>query len=1220
MLAAAAAVLEPRPRNNIASDLFSVIDKPELVPGQKEAFLKLRMKRILADIVHDYGKPFIDANITPIEVLFNYLLNGLRTVRAPTDADILDLEGFYNSCTTDAQAKIHYRFAKQQYLSRYNITEILSEDFGRKTGNEIDEVGNEDDLWNRLRGMGRIKWYIDAQIGNPIKTYEQWRKSNNANGINNILCKDNAIASDPATKWDGQGYLTVEQKDDALHFPGYIIGVGYNCILFRDAGKLYSIWENDDRTEITNYNNSIESLKAQIQMIPAAETSRRVRILLRKQNGDAHQGYTSSSTLWDNTAIEVTNDILEAAGRDDYRTRRVILTTPTELKYTNYDAELPVNLTAEQAVKVRRFWGVGIENQLAAIDVQVQGYFQAIIDGMRNDLSPRYVMRRIAGAPIDENIVVPPHLGEYSINIHDGHYAYVVKFQAPGGDKAVMANVTGSLIDLIEKCYLYELYLNKVAEIRALLPPPAAGNITQKYSIFENSITLRQYLGVYSMYKPKVHQKKIDSIFSTTISFIAKDALFMQLIHIMKQYITVPNVPYNLINLFIVATTLQVTMPTRVPRGSIRNQPISRADIINNDINRRQGWIESFYKNPLTHPFIRTILLLYVTGTVQIGAARSILKGGRCFLETGEIRSAYDLGDPVLSTAIFNGAEFWPTIASEAAIQGKPAIGMSAFEPFITSILIKLFTYIPPVFVLPVPVGTPENTAIIIGRERAIPVSGMPDIPSVEDFIVKLHTTSPEEIEESKDLKDIIEKITPPAVLSHYLSNKKSRPGRKISLDKSSNTYVKVLNGSGINFKKEIYNVFKDGQPTFLQLKRILLRYSSIDPRTMARELNSILTTLEKEIIDFNRNKYFKISTGSILLLLQGGGAHVDPNENSEEQDTYRPSGLDSMISAISKLYMSFEGEEKEIDIHTFQNVVSDLVYATIAVDTDPSAYRIYAISAVSEFNALRDPNDIIAGFNQLKEDEYISNGFWETVPYYNVLDELAAEFAAMAPSWVLDTKEDQLDVFNTILTELTIDKETVGEQVAILNKYISYLTNLKDNLINLPEYNRLYTLTPDDMRNAIDSKITEINAIVQSSTHTFESIQALSEEEQQAYISKLTHKEFTELIKPIPSNQAPLRWLLVRIWNKLHPPTIKPSPILTSKAGPGYTRPMTISNIKQNAPTAGATIVYSSTGSNRLRQGGGARRTRRRANRRRTRKANAAAAARRRRTIRRRK
>ena len=1131
------------PRNNAANDRFSILTRVGATPAeqaiidkQKREFLKLRMKRTLADIVHDFSRPFLDSEID-IKVLIEVFL--LTCLDEPTADEVNELGAYYRFCTTDAQAKVQYKRAKHQYLSKYNIPETQPLEVSLQSGDEEEAGLNDiDQLYNILKGTidpvtGAAsgvpdvvrKWYIDAQTGNPIKKYEQWREASYrpaAPPHKNNLCKDNANDADPATKWGGDTILDTIRYEGPQGFEGCIIGSGFNYGLLYDvAGNLHAYSLGADGKRILDRvldgdNNSIESLKAQILLLPNAtpeDKQRRILYLLAKLHGDGDQGNSASSTIWNDAGgrevniTYVSNDILEIEDKDDYQTRDMIGTGPTELKYYFYSNVPPrQTLTEEQSNRVRTFLGVPagvavgtplepyIRGKLTAIMTDVNTYFQTVIDSMRNGNTPRYVLRAKGAAT---------PAGEVSIFQEDANKRYVVKFAAPGSKILQLAHLTGALIDLLEKCYQYTTMQQLIADINVMGVPADAGEISSTYAIFENDIKLRQYLGVHSFFKPKVIQSEINKIFSGNLTIANKDSIFTQLVMAFKKFVTVPNIPYNVICLFIVVAFMQLTMPPRV--SFISHRTGNRGLLINNDIENRKTWIDKFFTSPTTHPFIRTILLRYMKGSIP---NMGTLNGGRFFPSNAAIPStdAYSLGDAALRTAIFTDAIFWasetlnttPNITSSAI-----PIDFSIFEPFITTILSRVFApgTLPPAF------SRQAWPAIqnVVNGDRAVPIPGIPDLASVEDFIVKNQVLvlkgekAPESVNKPT-VKSIVNAMAEPEKRAKFFAIKQNNKGSAsikmraavdVTTSLQKNKGARTVLSAMKRFREDIAKVFRDialavtlpdRTSIATRLTKTISEYSSATtPAILSRQVLAASKALgiSRQAI----SSYLDIGTAKMSVKVQRGGGEAEPSE-----DVDVPSGITNLIDAVTYLFMLFEDEdgnelkEPELDVHTFQWIVTELILAAIATDMDPNAHLLYAIAAVSDFGALRNPHDIIKGFKALKDHEYISNGFWETVPYFNIIDELAADFEAAAPSWTLETRVEQTVMLQDILKELTSEEYLgelpVEEKARAIEEHISYLSYAREDPRVLPDFNRLYALSPETMKSILLERISKLVAI----------------------------------------------------------------------------------------------------------------------------------------------
>jgi len=1014
-------------RRNAAADYFSILPP---VPGasldpvgnprrqQQIDLLFLRMKRTLADLVHDYGREFIDANIDPMNstTLVDRLLLGFNYFDAnyvPTQADQTSLRAFYTLCTTDAQAKKHFKLERQRYMDRYNISEPTRATYS--IANDGDP-GTVNQLWDQMyadftNGVNPIYWYLDAQAGNPIKDYERWLRGTYPQAMQamqaNLLCKDLAYETDPATKWQGADLIQfAPSRFSAITMPGYIIGAGADYGLSLNAPPnqtIRSSWTHPNaamqgaelQRDIDNYNNSIERLMAAI--LGAGDINHKTNLLLRKPLGDAGQGYSVSSTLWAPPAAQepiplyVTNDILENEDKEMYHTGSTLLTGPTELTYVTTGAVAPITqLNAADSASVRANLGNALT--LASIDAcivpsitEANNYFETVVVQIAQDRTPRF--RRVPHVP-GQPIPGP-------LSVSDTTNTYHVIFQQPGDD-IILAHVVGLTIDLVEKSYMYDIMLDKAAELRNLANQPAAvaeiaggAVLPIKYRPFVSPELMRQYLGIYSIYKPKVLQGEINTIFTKrNLGYDKKDGLYNELVNAFTKFVTVPNIPKHLLSLFFVVSFLQLTMPVVPVRPSPR--AIEKHTLLVHEVTQRSSWIANFFRmlnNPLNQ------------------AAQALL-------------------------APFYGAN-GVTIVKE----------IQSFGLFLSTIIRTCFSNPPTAFL---PAGVPAAYQDITYNDFST-------------YLVKLHVTPEVKVAD--------------AVLSAVLSGDKSKiENLKKTIDTVKEGFIRLV---------ENLIEIPPPQPTAADIVKAIEPYKEILP---INEITQILKNNEiyrgyidnqpdgwatRGYIPKNGRRLFTFDEdgsasrraativrrsrlGGRPSFFNTGGAYGNEDQPESEESEGPPDVVTDILEFIDECD---ETLAPGIDIYDLQRLIAKNITYTSALDTDTNAYSIYALSAVSAFESLHRPEDIVAGYTTLLEHPYVSNGLWDSA--YRIED-FAKAMASLPTSWPTDAEVAPLHIkeFKEILDSLL-----EGDVSTDILPFLAYV--LEDPL-SVPDYQRLYTLTPE--------------------------------------------------------------------------------------------------------------------------------------------------------------
>ena len=968
-------------RRNAAADYFSILPPVGQQLGQQQIdLLLLRMKRTLADLVHDYGREFIDTNINPMNdtTLVDRLLLGFSYFNyAPTQAEQTSLSAFYTLCTTDAQAKKHFKLERQRYMDRYNISEPTRATYSIATE---DDPGTVNQLWDQIyanftNNVTHIYWYLDAQAGNPIKDYERWLRRIHPQAMSaNLLCKDLAYEIDPATKWQGAGLIQfAPARTNAITMPGYIIGAGADYSLTQNGSVINSSWTHPNaplagaelQRDIDNYNNSIEALKADI--LGTGDINHKTNLLLRKPLGDAGQGYSVSSTLWAPPAgqepipLYVTNDILENEDKEMYHTGSTLLTGPTELNYITTGAAAPITqLNAADSAAARI--NMADANFFQPIILEANNYFDTVVAQIALNRTPRF--RSVPNGQVQAGSL---------LSVQDSTKTYHVLFQQPGDD-IVLAHVVGLTIDLVEKSYLYDVMVDKITEwntpanqqaiAQALAQAPALLPI--KFRPFVSPEAMRQYLGIYSIYRPKVLQQEINTIFTrNNLGYDKKDGLYNELVNAFTKFVTIQNIPKHLLSLFFVVSFLQLTMPVVPLRVGPR--AIEKHTLLVHEVTQRTRWITNFFgmvSNPLNQAAQNSSALL----TPFYGV---------------------------------NGV----TIVKE----------INSFGPFLNQIIRTCFINPPVVFL---PAGVPAAYQDI-------------NYNDFSTYLVKLHLTPEVKVAD--------------AILS---GNKSKIENLRKTINTVEEGFIRLIENlitNPDNPSPRAVDIVKTIKP----YKKLLL----IDEITKILKKNDIYRGYIDNQLDGWKTNGYKPMDGRGLFTFQEGGASFFTG-GADQYESEEPEGPPDVVADI----LEFIDECDEtlapgIDIYDLQRLIAKNITYTSALDTDTNAYPIYALSAVSAFESLHRPEDIVAGYTTLLDHPYVSNGLWDSA--YRIKD-FAKAMASLPTSWPTDAEVAPVHIekFKEILDSLL-----EGDVTTDMLPFLAYV--LEDPL-SVPDYRRLYTLTPD--------------------------------------------------------------------------------------------------------------------------------------------------------------
>jgi hypothetical protein len=351
---------------------ISDIKKQELAD-----FLILRSRHLLADIVHDFTKPFLNKIFTT-EPFKMQLIDRILTVYigvfkdiGKSDADIIkikgDLKNFYDQCTTDAMGKKLFKLAFEQHMLKYRGISSIS-NYSKKSYIKDDSANDETtdffayivNTYEAGPNRGTLGFYLDAQFGNILVDYYNHRLSNNIKGINSYL-EDLAYEIDPASGWDPRHMYAKKANMNPIEFPGIVTGLGNNLVLQRDnaSGGVTATWAGRPPVVITRGTNSVNETASRILGILSTgvndgKIQSILDLILAKSAGDRVENYSFNSGLWDTTPnrIEISNDILCIYDQMMYQLKPIIETGPSELRLHEYSAVAIPDLSVDQLMSI----------------------------------------------------------------------------------------------------------------------------------------------------------------------------------------------------------------------------------------------------------------------------------------------------------------------------------------------------------------------------------------------------------------------------------------------------------------------------------------------------------------------------------------------------------------------------------------------------------------------------------------------------------------------------------------------------------------------------------------------------------------------------------------------------------------------------------------------------------------------------------------------------
>jgi hypothetical protein len=479
VVAAAAAAAYVAPGGITIEDPNMFYTNTELINFDRyKAFMTLRAKGLMADLVHDIGRKDLDAllgppppavgvaiggagggDINPVELLIRRIIRHINIpAGAPPNSLTLiqeSIRSFYAQCTTDATAKSLYKIELEKYLSKYeNI--ISMETFASKEyNNDTEETEFLNVLQNITPGGGSLAFYLDAQFGNIFPKYRKHKTDNRDLGLDDYLV-DAAYIIDPGSGWDPRGIYNKTTRPTVLQIPAVYTSLGYNLRLdYINEHTVDATWEGRGMPPIrvTNSTSSVVSTYNEcVRIINAADLvdgrtpalwEQIFDILLLKPAGDEAQGYAVSSTLWGDKPyrIIVTNDILASLYYLLFK-RAMVLYTGTGYYKLYTPVALVGELTVEQKTALSR--NIGIDIYRATFTIAYE-HIRTLYATYSAKNEPRYTKIPLLADPATH-----PVESAVSINSNEDTYTYAVL-----GATSDIPRGISYIVDVLEKLYIY---------------------------------------------------------------------------------------------------------------------------------------------------------------------------------------------------------------------------------------------------------------------------------------------------------------------------------------------------------------------------------------------------------------------------------------------------------------------------------------------------------------------------------------------------------------------------------------------------------------------------------------------------------------------------------------------------------------------------------------------------------------------------------------------
>ncbi len=550
----------------------------------RRAFQLLRCKHTLADLVHDYGKPFLDAYFAPnaiIERICNSYGIGCNA------DEVRDLIAFFGQCTTDAAAKNAFYRVLDSFLFNHNEVPLENYKTEEYTHAELNTLF--DTILRDMNGTGQLYWYLDSQSGNIIKKYEDYRKRRSPGAIPNIFCMDAATVADPGSGVDPRKIpLTETEPISTVALPKGNSSLGKDLRLeYVAPNTVQATWNPTiaTSTQILIRSNektsSIENVCRFIASIPAADTQKRLDWLFLKTSGDRAQAFSCNNNYAHIRPIFKTLDILASMDAMMYMKCPILLSGPNSVKLYQFGNQPEQILT-----------GTDYDTLKTLIDEDGSLKDRARIEGLFTDSYDHiteYFTGHLDNAIINNNILNFPDLNLIMPNHALTGFLY-------------------TLLDTLEKIHYFqsitEKYINR-AQFTTITPNGVDMDGAPTYSIKYKPIlspgNMNEYFRTDLFYnKTSVMYNNIANIFTSLVSnsinsnmsfMHVKDTLFQEISNNITRFTTSGVCPVNIISLFVTILMLAVTTPVRVESTAFSRS--GRSTLINLAIDQRNAWIRT---------------------------------------------------------------------------------------------------------------------------------------------------------------------------------------------------------------------------------------------------------------------------------------------------------------------------------------------------------------------------------------------------------------------------------------------------------------------------------------------------------------------------------------------------------------------------------------------------------------------------------------------------
>lgn len=492
----------------------------------------LRAMGVIADLVHDFGRNYLDGLFGPypesavggaggqphpLSLLINRLT---RNLDAQPNITVIrqTLQTFYTNCRNDATSKSLYTQNLNNYLSLYENINSMETYVDKEYDNE-NESGPFFNMLNTAGGSSNpLSFFLDAQFGNVLKEYRDYKNSPSINNrTRDEYLKDVAYIIDPASGWDPKGTYTEDFRRINRRFDSTYTGLGYDLILeYGNENTATAYWARDGSSPIviTSRTNSVNETATECLRLRDAGTNWEmiIDVLLLKTAGDITQGFSMSSTLWvGKNVVGVSNDYLAVLYFLLFKRAWVLFTGSGYYKLYMPSA-LTMTLSADENANLRALIPAGTEDanitsRFTRNMAQAQAHIVHITGIYIGGNIPEYTKVSLtAGAslPAESVISINSNIETYSCGV--GGVGIEIG--------SILAHAVTFVCDILEKKYIYgEMENKRNSNIFKAAEIAAGGPLSRIYLPLTSEYEFRKYMDLYSIFTKKASIGKFRAAF-----------------------------------------------------------------------------------------------------------------------------------------------------------------------------------------------------------------------------------------------------------------------------------------------------------------------------------------------------------------------------------------------------------------------------------------------------------------------------------------------------------------------------------------------------------------------------------------------------------------------------------------------------------------------------------------------------------------------------------